>query len=412
MKLLWIVNIILPDVCKALHLPVNPYGGWLVGLSAQLKTYSDIDLHIVSVSNTHAGFSKEISGINYHIADNSAKAWQALRQQIQPDVVHIHGTEYDYGLQYIRANGADKVVFSIQGLVSVYERYYLAGLSTWDIVGNISFRDIVRADNLYQAQKKFKQRGNLEKEYFEKCQHVIGRTDWDKAHALAYNPNIKYYYGGEILREGFYVVEAWKYEDSIPHTIFLSQASYPIKGLHQVIKALPYLVKDYPNIKVKIAGQNILSNQSWKHRLKRGGYAKYISRLIRKLKLSEHIEFLGNLSEEAMIQEYRKANVFVCPSAIENSPNSLAEAQMVGVPVVASFVGGIPNMLSHGETGWLYRFEEVEMLAYYLKQVFDHPQALEEITTNSRKVARERHDTKTIAQQMNEVYLQFSNRTI
>ena len=77
---------------------------------------------------------------------------------------------------------------------------------------------------------------------------------------------------------------------------------------------------------------------------------------------------------------------------------------MVGVPVLASFVGGIPNMLSHGETGWLYRFEEVEMLAYYLKQVFDHPQALEEITTNSRKAARERHEVQECINQLLLVY--------
>lgn len=63
-----------------------------------------------------------------------------------------------------------------------------------------------------------------------------------------------------------------------------------------------------------------------------------------------------------MKQEYLNANVFICPSSLENSPNSLGEAQILGTPCLASYVGGIPDMM-FGNEGYLYRFEEIEMLA-------------------------------------------------
>ena len=48
----------------------------------------------------------------------------------------------------------------------------------------------------------------------------------------------------------------------------------------------------------------------------------------------------------------------------------MGEAQLLGVPVIASYVGGVPDMVTHGETGLLYRFEEVEMLAEGIRNLF------------------------------------------
>ena len=82
------------------------------------------------------------------------------------------------------------------------------------------------------------------------------------------------------------------------------------------------------------------------------------------------MQFTGSLREDQMIAEYLNAHLFICPSSIENSPNSLGEAQLLGVPVIASYVGGVPDMVTHGETGLLYRFEEVEMLAEGIRNLF------------------------------------------
>ena len=400
MKILWIVNIMLPAVCDDLGLPRSPFGGWLIGLSNQLKKESNIELHIVTVDAKFSPFTKNIDGVFYHLVDNSLEQWQQLQNKVKPNVVHIHGTEFNYGLNYIETNGSENVVFSIQGLVSVCYRYYNQGLEFLEILKNITFRDLIKRDSLFQSKHKFKKRGLIEREYFKKSRYVIGRTDWDHAHSLAINPQINYFYGGEILRPKFYESEKWNYNNCIPYTIFLSQAGYPIKGLHQVLKTLPLLISKYPHIKLKIGGNNILMNTTMKDKLRKNGYASIINHIIKVNGLVEHVEFLGPLSEDQMIEQYLQSNVFVCPSSIENSPNSLAEAQMLGVPNISSFVGGTLNMVKHGKNGFLYRFEEIEMLAYYIDEIF---QQKEKASYLDEEIL-ERHHPLTIKNQFIEIY--------
>ena len=55
-----------------------------------------------------------------------------------------------------------------------------------------------------------------------------------------------------------------------------------------------------------------------------------------------------------MLDRYLKSSVFVCPSALENSPNSLGEAMLLGMPCVSAAVGGIPSIFTGGEDGLLY----------------------------------------------------------
>jgi glycosyltransferase involved in cell wall biosynthesis len=75
-----------------------------------------------------------------------------------------------------------------------------------------------------------------------------------------------------------------------------------------------------------------------------------------------NINFLGILSEEDIIREFQNCNIFICPSSIENSPNSLGEAQLIGIPTISAYVGGIPDMVIHNYSGLLYRYEEIEIL--------------------------------------------------
>jgi glycosyltransferase involved in cell wall biosynthesis len=99
---------------------------------------------------------------------------------------------------------------------------------------------------------------------------------------------------------------------------------------------------------------------------------------------------MGSLNEEQMCQRYLRSNVFVCPSAIENSPNSLGEAQLLGVPCIASYVGGSMDMMEGCEKN-LYRFEEVEVLAQKVCRVFSERR---EANVELQNKVRNRHDGK------------------
>lgn len=79
---------------------------------------------------------------------------------------------------------------------------------------------------------------------------------------------------------------------------------------------------------------------------------------------------LGFLDDVEIIKQLQKANVFVCPSSIENSSNSIAEAITIGTPVICSKVGGNESFIIHEKNGFTYPYDEYYMLASYLKTIF------------------------------------------
>ena len=122
------------------------------------------------------------------------------------------------------------------------------------------------------------------------------------------------------MRNAFYTGQ-WKYSECKPHQIFISQASYPIKGLHKVLEAASLIRKAYPDLLIKVAGQNIFHGNV----IKGNTYGNYIQSLIRKYRLENNIVFLGMIDAEKMKATLLESNIFVCPSSIENSPNSLGD---------------------------------------------------------------------------------------
>lgn len=372
MKVLWITNILLPDASRALGLPAPVTGGWMHSSARKLAGREDVELAVASPWQGKELKKIMAGGISYYLIPvkgdmaryhvSLEKEWLSVKRDFMPDVVHIHGTEFAHGLSYLKACGSKGVVVSLQGLVSAHGRYFYGGLSCWDVLKNITVRDLIRRDTLFHRYRRIIRRGKIELQYLQTVNHIIGRTSWDKAHARAANPGAAYHFGSETMRGAFYR-NTWSYAGCEKHSIFLSQAASPLKGLHQVLKAMPLVLREYPDTKLYIAGADIIAAGTLKERMKRTGYGKYISSLIRKYKLEGRVVFTGPLDEGRMCGRYLDANVFICPSSIENSPNSLGEAQLLGVPYIASYAGGIPDIAENDKSGMLYRFEETEMLA-------------------------------------------------
>lgn len=396
----------LPPICEALNIKVPVTGGWMYSSLKNLQKFDDLEFAVATVYNGREFVSRLIGNTTYYLLPIGNKdnqrylphlepLWHRVNQEFKPDIIHIHGTEYTQGLAYIRACGNKGVVVSIQGLVSVCERYYLAGILPKEIIRNITLRDTLRCDNIFKQKKKFLQRGEYEKEYIRSVKHVIGRTSWDKAHVRAINPDIHYHFCNETLRDEFYK-HTWNYESCEKHSIFSSQAGYPIKGLHQLLKAMPLILREYPDTKLYVAGGDITKSK-W-YRL--SGYASYIKRLIEENGLRDMVNFTGMLSEKDMCARYLRSNVFVCPSAIENSPNSLGEAQLLGVPCIAAYVGGVPDMMRGCEDN-MYRFEEAEMLAEKICETFSQKS---NVAIINREIPLQRHNSKLNAEQMYRIY--------
>ncbi|WP_035650390.1 glycosyltransferase family 4 protein [Flavobacterium sp. ASV13] len=413
MKVLWIVNTIFPGPSEVLGLKAPVFGGWMYGLANQVGNVPGIELSIATIYGGNDLKKISIDEIHYYLLPskshikydkNLESVWLQVCNQAEPDVVHIHGTEFTHGLACMRILPDLKYIVSIQGLVGIYSRYYYAGLSFTEIFKNISFRDIVRFDTIFQQKNKFSKRGKLEQDYLLNTNHVIGRTNWDYVHTKTISKNVDYHFCNESLRNAFYGAEKWSLNTCTPYSLFLSQAGYPIKGLHQVIKALAILKADFPNLRIRVGGGNITEYHSFKDKIKLSGYGKYIRKLLKTNKLEESVVFLGNLSEQQMVLEYQKAHIFICPSSIENSPNSLGEAQLLGTPVIASYVGGVPDMVEENETGILYRFEEVEMLANNIRNIFNDRSLAQKLSIKGIEASSFRHDREINLKRTIEIY--------
>jgi len=414
MRVLWLTSIVFPEARSLLcgkENEIKSTGGWMIAAANELQNNPNVSLAITSVMPGIKSI-KRLHGKNviyYLIPQNTAKKGydyqferycRIIHDEFLPDVVHIHGTENPYGLAYVKACGGDNVVVSIQGLISVIADYYNYGLTKSDIYKNITLRDVFKGD-LLAHQKALKKKGIFEVELLKRVSHIIGRTSWDKAHTWAINPNAYYHFCNETLRSEFYTGR-WMYEKCTPFSIFVSQASYPVKGVHQLFKALPLIISHCPQVTVRIAGVK-QADGVVKRIVKAKGYSRYLSRLAHELSIKEHITFLGPLNAEQMKSEYLRANLFISPSTIENSPNSLGEAQILGVPCLSSYVGGAMDMIPNESCGQLYRFEDVEVLAYKVCDIFKQSALFD--NSKMRKDALLRHDPRTNSRALYSIYL-------
>lgn len=412
MRILWINNIAIPKIAKAVGMASVPVGGWMVKLADELVKKENIDLGIAfpykeNVSG-HAGniqyygFSMDVSKVQLENLGGQDLRIKEIIKSFQPDVVHIFGTEYLHSYvvtQVCKELGLeDKVAVSIQGLTSVYARHYCAYMDFKDVY-KCTLRDLYKG-NILAGKKRFERSGKFEIQTLKSVKHIIGRTDWDKACTEIVNPEAKYHFNNEMLRDSFYLAPQWDLEKCQKYSMFLSQATMPLKGLHLALEAVSILKRDFPDMKVYIAGKSYYQKKSWKL----SHYEKKILKYIKEQNLEKTVDFVGFLDEKSMCQQYLKSHVFVSASSIENSPNSVCEAMILGVPTISSMVGGVANLLEHGKEGFYYQADAPYMLAYYVKKVFENAEVGNFISGQARERALIRHNTEKIIRELQGIY--------
>ncbi len=450
MRILWLCNIMLPVIAEHLNREATNKEGWLSGLVdviSKRQQENDITLAIafpvsqdilppgeeiyedvVTVNGSKLycyGFYEDVTRPDRYDEGLEHKMLE-ITERFAPDVVHCYGTEYPHTFAMCKAYPRkDKILISIQGLCAVYANAYFADLPQ-GVVESATFRDRLKKDSLKEQQEKFVRRGEQEKAAIQLAGNVTGRTAWDRHYTAEWNPKACYYAMNETLRSNFYQGQ-WQEENCIRHSIFLSQGDYPIKGLHYMLLALPQIKRKYPDVKVYVAGNSIVNYCTLKDKLKISAYGKYLLKLIKQEKLEENIEFLGRLNAEEMKERYLKSHLFVCCSSIENSPNSLGEAMLLGVPCVSADVGGIPTIFDGGKDGVLYKGyrtaensfdntcdvivshkDELEnhagRLANAVLEMWGNRKNMMSYCTNARNHAEKTHNKEGNYQRMTEIY--------
>jgi glycosyltransferase involved in cell wall biosynthesis len=418
MRILWITNVPFPVASNHLNLKPSHSGGWMFSLGHALSKLEDMSIAVVSVGEVNDLTNFQLDNIDYFILPDKKLTgypkylesyWPTIIDTFKPDLIHIHGSEYPRALTCIRMFPDIPYILSIQGFSGPSSRYALAGLSTWQVLKNLTVRDVIMKDSLFHERKQLRAFGMYEQEYFTKIRYALGRTSWDEAHVKTINPNINYIYCGESLRDIFYTHSKWDINKIERHSIFVSQAQRSIKGFHNLLEATAILKNKYPDITIKITGSDITKKSGPFAAIKQKGYVKLVKKLISKYNLEKNLLFLGPLNDINMAKTYQNSHVFCCPSSIENSPNSVGEAQLMGTPTVASYVGGIPNMITHEQNGLLYRFEETEMLAYYIDNIFSNDDLALHLSKNAIATAEIRHDKNQILETNLNIYKQIIN---
>lgn len=417
MKILWLTNLRLPIIDSILRKNVNYFGGgWLSGLLNQiLKTTNEIVLCYPEYEEADIvrGVDSQVSFYGFPIDARKSrlgicniqrlkKFFDNILDETNPDVIHIHGTEFQFS--YAMAIAAkekgliDRVALSIQGMTSVYAHHFFGNLPR-NYTPVPTLKEILIQDGARNRYKSFVRRGKYEIKTIKLVKHVLGRTSWDYINCVSINPDITYHKSNETLRKSFYS-DIWRYEAAIPYTVFVSQAGTILKSFHMVLEALAVVKRFYPKVKVKVAGPRIIEG-NW---IKGNSYGIYLRTRICDLGLEENVEFLGPQNECQMKGNMLKANVFVLPSSIENSPNSLGEAMLLGMPCISSDVGGVSDLIKHNEEGYIYPADAPDMLAYYIMKVFQDKENAEAYGKKARNHAILTHDPEKNWKELNGIY--------
>lgn len=386
MRVMWLINYPIPKVAEHLHINKSVNEGWLTGLADTISLEKNVELSLCFPQSSQAQVvTGSVDGVSFYgypnPGRNTTKYQPDLKlvlcgilEKVMPDVLHLMGSEFPHCYSMIEAAKMAgiqyRTVISIQGLVSVYAKHYFAFMPD-RVCRERTLRDILKQTSLFKERNDYVERGKYEQKAFVNVQYTIGRTDWDKACAYQMNPDITYFHGCETLRSEFYR-NKWSLHTCRRYSLFVSQANYPIKGFHMVLQAFSILKSRYPDCHLYVASNVIYPEAMTRPRCRNSQYVNYICDLIRDYQMESYITYTGALSEKEMCAQYIKSHVFVSASSIENSPNSVGEAMILGMPVVSSDVGGVKNMMTHPDEGFVYPADEPYMLAHYISEIFDH----------------------------------------
>lgn len=413
MKVLWTANLIPANVSAKLALPTEVLGGWIESMAKQLNNTNDFELAIACKCEENQVFFEIVDGVKYYSLNYSASTdfnslvsrCAEIISEFSPEIVHIEGTEFVHSKAMLCAAKSQNIpaVVSMQGILNGYYNYQCGNLQIDDMMFSKSITDIFSAWILHLRKTKwFKPRMKSEKEIIENADYILGRTTWDRAHSYAINPNAKYYPCSRILRAPFYE-EKWSLEKAERHSIYVGNGYSALKGVHFVVMALPYLIREYPDVKVYVAGYKPYTENDKRSFLKKG-YAAYLKKLIYDLGVQDHIEFTGPLKAHQVAEKLSKVNAYVLCSTIENSPNTLGEAMMVGTPCVSAYVGGVSDMAEDGKEALFYRNDDPKLLAWNLKRIFDDDNLALSLSEAGKKKALITHDARRNAQLLIDAY--------
>lgn len=374
-------------------------GGWVVALAQKISAIGDVELAVAFEGLGTWGDRR--NGIRYYPIPVFQEPMNRLKRKIrlaaeeelllpemqkiiadfQPEVIHVFGSENAFGLicKYVDI----PCIIHLQGfLPAYYNAKFPPGISRSDFLRDGLLRPIA-AYRFWWMDRVFRHRAKRETEIVRNCPVFFGRTAWDRSIVRLYHPDADYFYCSEMLRPEFYAASGkWRHRNKA-ESLLVSILSSPVYKGHDLILKSAALLKRYCSLKFRWKVFGIGDMLFWEKKL--GISAESVG-----------VECCGVASAEQLREVLLAADLFVHPSYIDNSPNSVCEAQLLGVPVIAANTGGLASLIEENKTGLLVPANDPIAMADRIRTVCESPELAVRLGEAAGRCAAERHAPEMI----------------
>lgn len=348
MKILWLSNY------RFSNEAIKTTGTWLKVMGEALSKEHDIELVNVTKGPSKEIVFEHVNDIKQYIVPDGKSYTNDLPkpqivsqikkiiEELQPDIIHVWGTESYWGLITKNYVHRFQVLLEIQGILSQIKQQFYGGLTPKEILFCTGFKEIIKPKTHLLYQYSFYKRQAQNEQEVLRSHHLISvQSEWTQRSIVGINSKAKIFNSLIPLREEFVsALGTWTFQSS--RKIFTSAAGlHAFKGLHIAIKALKILVENGVNASLNIAGVQSKS-------FRQSGYKRFLLRLINELKLEARVNWLGALDAKEIVHEIQTSDVVLIPSYMESYCMVLYESIAVGAPIVCSNAGAMP------EAGCLY----------------------------------------------------------
>lgn len=412
LKVVWFSGVNLADSSP------NKSGTWIHSMYKELQGLDGVDIvanfifsHIQNITETEVYGLRQISiptssAKNGRIKEKVLGKIGHILQEINPDILHIWGTEnYWCTLYKYKKFSQYKKLLEVQGLKFFLgeKNVFFAGLTESQIRRMTGLLELLNPQmKIANVRASFEDWGHLEKEIFSIADHINTQSEWVRDIMAIVAPTAQLHKTEIILRDSFLTVEPWILSHTEPpHPIIFSIASVqPYKGVHVTLKAFSHVVKKYSNAELRIAGLGIKESK-----YRNVGYVNYLLKLINEYNIKGNVTFLGNLDEHGLISEMRNADVFVNSSFVESYCLALAEALSFGMPCVASYTSALTELIQDEETGLFFPIGDDMVCASRIIRLLGDPELRKHLANNASTTFREKIDPKRIVRQQVSIYI-------
>jgi len=370
-------------------------GGWTKTLAAELLScHPDIELGMVipwskvmykKKGNVHFYGLPQIRYSIWRYTHRLSKRLSLMKnivEDFKPDIIHVFGSEHIGGL--VSEVTTKPVVLHIQGVLCFCKEAWLPYNLSWGKYISMCPKQWLGKMSLDKACKN-------ELLIFKTCHHYMGRTDFDQRIIDILSPGSSYYFCNEMLRDNIYNSKSsWNHHEC-NHKIIISIISGAVYKGGDVILRTAKILKEVigMDFEWKVCGVDNL---------------KTCENLTGIKAQDVNVTPLGGVDENQLIINVLAADVFVHPSYIENSPNTVCEAQLLGIPVIACHVGGIGSLISNGKDGILIPANDIFMMASHICQILANKNLALSIGAAGRLRALARHNPETIVNDVIGIY--------